>query len=162
VILSFGPNTFPAHGSALFNCEVQVSYLAHSLFAPIIDQRASVIEVKEEAENVFVNKIHQRLAGSVFAAGCSNWYINEFGRNSASWPGYCRTYWLSTALPQGSKFLMSGGSKMGPIYRFTRWIRTSAIKLVVTLLLVSLARYGPGYAVLSCLKGIFSLSTRVF
>lgn len=32
---SFGPNTFPAHNPALFACEVQVEYVAKSLFAPI-------------------------------------------------------------------------------------------------------------------------------
>src|SRR5690242_18627135 len=89
---SFGPNTFPAHNSALFSCEVQVDYVARTLLKPILDREASIIEVKGTAENQWVNDIHSQLNGSVFQAGCSNWYINEYGRNAASWPGYASTY----------------------------------------------------------------------
>lgn len=84
ILDSFGPNTFPAHNSALFSCEVQVEYIARTLLAPIIDGRASVIEVRATAEDQWVNGIHGQFKGSVFAAGCSNWYINEFGRNATS------------------------------------------------------------------------------
>ncbi|KAF1965080.1 hypothetical protein BU23DRAFT_575195 [Bimuria novae-zelandiae CBS 107.79] len=47
----FGPNTFPAHNSALFAIEVQVSYVARTLLAPLVDRRFSVMEVKSTAEN---------------------------------------------------------------------------------------------------------------
>ncbi|KAH8585503.1 monooxygenase [Bisporella sp. PMI_857] len=107
----FGPNTFPAHNSALFTCEVQVEYVTRALMAPLIDRRASIIEIKESAETRWVNDIDASLQGSVFSAGCTNWYINEFGRNAASWPdsslwplhtvkrwlitwGYGKTQWL--------------------------------------------------------------------
>lgn len=55
-----------------------------------------VVDVKETREHVWTSSLHQELEGSVFSAGCSNWYINEFGRNSASFPGYARDFWLRT------------------------------------------------------------------
>ncbi|PLB50096.1 monooxygenase [Aspergillus steynii IBT 23096] len=96
----FGPNTFPAHNSVLFASEVQVEYLARTLIAPIIDRRISTLEVKATAEDQWVNALQAELRGSVFEAGCSNWYINHHGRNSASWPGYASSYWKEALKPQ--------------------------------------------------------------
>jgi hypothetical protein len=125
ILTSFGPNTFPAHNSALFSCEVQVEYIARTLLAPIIDGRASVIEVRATAEDQWVNGIHGQLKGSVFAAGCSNWYINEFGRNAASWPGYASTFWKETLLPKPGSFNIAAGSKLWPLHTLSRWLRTT-------------------------------------
>lgn len=105
----FGPNTFPAHNSALFACEVQVEFVGKSLFKPIIDHRASIIEVKETAEEQFVSEMQKSLDGTVFSAGCSNWYINAAGRNAASWPGYASAFWWATFFPQFADFELKGG-----------------------------------------------------
>jgi len=72
----------------LFSTETQIAFVARTLLAPIIDEDVSIVEVKATAEDRWVNGIHHQLRGSVFAAGCSNWYINDNGRNSASGPGY--------------------------------------------------------------------------
>lgn len=110
-MFSFGPNTFPAHNSALFTCEVQVAFATKTLFAPIIDHRASIVEVKRGAEDYFASSVQQSLQGSVFAAGCSNWYINSAGRNSASWPGYAASFWRATLFPRFSDFYLVNGEK---------------------------------------------------
>lgn len=123
----FGPNTFPAHNSALFSCEVQIDYIARTLLAPIIDQRVSVVEIKGTAEDQWVNGIHQQLKGSVFEAGCSNWYINSFGRNSASWPGYASTFWKETLIPHKGVFVKSKGSNFWYIWTVSRWLRTTSM-----------------------------------
>ncbi|KAM0321594.1 hypothetical protein ACHAQA_010020 [Verticillium albo-atrum] len=83
----FGPNTFPANNSALYACEVQVAYTVKALFQPLLDKRARTIEVKESVEVRATNEIHLRLRNSVFSGRCTSWYIGEFGRNAASWPG---------------------------------------------------------------------------
>ncbi|KAJ5668457.1 uncharacterized protein N7477_007027 [Penicillium maclennaniae] len=108
----FGPNTFPAHNSVLFTSEVQVDYLARTLLAPIIDRRISSLEVKATAENQWVNAVQNDLKGSVFEAGCSNWYINPNGRNSASWPGYASSYWAETLRPHSGVFKQTPGSRL--------------------------------------------------
>lgn len=122
----FGPNTFPAHNSVLFASEVQVEYLARTLISPIIDGRISSLEVKLTVENQWVNAVHSELSGSVFEAGCSNWYINTFGRNSASWPGYASTYWREALKPQIGVFKTRAGSKVWLLHTLSRWIRTTS------------------------------------
>lgn len=137
---SFGPNTFPAHNSVLFASEVQVEYLARTLLAPIIDHRISSLEVKPTAENQWVNSLQAELKGSVFEAGCSNWYINPHGRNSASWPGYASTYWKETLKPQVGVFNKVYRSKFWIGNSVWRWIRTTK-KETYIMLFLSLAGF---------------------
>ena len=116
----FGPNTFPANNSALFACETQVDYAVKSLFKPLLDGRAEIIEVKRTAEESATQKVHQGLAATVFAADCSNWYIGEYGRNAASWPGLARSFWFATYFPDWKAFNMQGGSMLWPLHRLRR------------------------------------------
>jgi len=73
--------------------------------------RAAVIEIKENAEENFTTSIQGDLKGSVFAAGCSNWYINSAGHNSASWPGYASTFWRKTYFPRFADYDLRDGDK---------------------------------------------------
>ncbi|KAJ5823873.1 Pyridine nucleotide-disulfide oxidoreductase class-II [Penicillium robsamsonii] len=123
--LLFGPNTFPAHNSVLFASEVQVDYLARTLLAPIIDHRIYSLEVKPTVEYQWVNALQTELKGSVFEAGCSNWYINTHGRNSASWPGYASTYWKETLKSQVGVFKTVPRSKIWMLNTMWRWIRST-------------------------------------
>jgi hypothetical protein len=91
---------------------VQVDYTARALVKPLLNQRAGAIEVKESVENRTTNDIQLRLRDSVFSGRCTNWYIGEFGRNAASWPGLAIEFWLATLTPDQNAFLMKGGSKM--------------------------------------------------
>ncbi|KAH6869051.1 hypothetical protein B0T10DRAFT_418998 [Thelonectria olida] len=106
----FGPNTFPAFNSVIYAIEVQVAYIASVLVKPIIDGYANVVEVKEESEETFIDDLDRVLDETVFAAGCSNWYINSAGRNSAAWPGLAVTFWRATYFPKWRDFIFSGGS----------------------------------------------------
>ncbi|KAJ5378260.1 uncharacterized protein N7496_005669 [Penicillium cataractarum] len=107
----FGPNTFPAHNSVLYASEVQVEYIARTMIAPVIDKKLSTLEIKAPAENQWASDIQHQLKGTVFSAGCSNWYINKMGRNSASWPGYASTYWKETLIPRPSDFIKTYSSR---------------------------------------------------
>lgn len=130
----FGPNTFPANNSALFACETQVQYAMDSLFKPLLDHRFSIIEVKQSAEDRETNAIHKGLSDTVFSADCSNWYLGEFGRNAASWPGLARTFWAATYWPDWKAFNMSGGSVFWPVFSakriFTNLSLTSKLVLI--------------------------------
>ncbi|KAF1817472.1 FAD/NAD(P)-binding domain-containing protein [Eremomyces bilateralis CBS 781.70] len=120
--LMFGPNTFPAHNSVIFASEVQVDYLAKTLFEPLLDRRARTVEVEKAAEDYFVEGIDLELHDTVFSAGCSNWYINKAGRNSASWPGYAATFWRRTLFPKWSDFKLKGGDSFWRLRRAWRSI----------------------------------------
>ncbi|KAI1102681.1 hypothetical protein F4804DRAFT_312216 [Jackrogersella minutella] len=120
----FGPNTFPANNSALFACETQVDYAIKSLVKPLLDHRADVIEVKQSYEDAETNAIHKELTNTVFAGDCSNWYIGDYGRNAASWPGLARTYWFRTYFPDWNAFIFNGGSALWPLHAARRNVTT--------------------------------------
>ncbi|KAF2233755.1 monooxygenase [Viridothelium virens] len=120
----FGPNTFPAHNSALYSCEVQVEYFARTILAPIIDRQVKALVVHEAAETFWVNSVQKELVGSVFEAGCSNWYITEgTGRNAASFPGYARDLWKQTWLAKSSDYDIVPGDRLWPVRRLYRWLK---------------------------------------
>lgn len=110
----------------LFSTETQIAFVARTLLAPIIDERAEIVEIKATAEDQWVNGVHSQLRGSVFAAGCSNWYINANGRNSASWPGYASTFWKETLIRRPKDFLIAKKSSLWFLNMASRWIRTTA------------------------------------
>lgn len=127
----FGPNTFPANNSALFACETQVAFAVKSLFDPILDGRAAVVEVKQAAEDRWTNDIHIQLQDTVFAGDCSNWYLGEFGRNAASWPGLARSFWWATLTPDFSDFHLSGASYLWPLKAIARRVSNTPTFLKV-------------------------------
>lgn len=88
------------------------------------------MEVKEEAEESFVQDVDRKLAGSVFSAGCSNWYIGAAGRNSASWPGKAANFWTTTLFPQWGSYVYGGGDSSWfarSLYRHIKGAVTSKI-----------------------------------
>ncbi|KAH8743316.1 hypothetical protein BGZ57DRAFT_946387 [Hyaloscypha finlandica] len=138
----FGPNTFPAFNSVIFSVEVQVEYVAKTLISPILDRYADVVEVKAEAEEKFIKDLDGILEHTVFSAGCSNWYINSAGRNSASWPGLASTFWKAAFFPRWRDFEMSGGSRTWLLHKVLRSLSTTPIWLWLTLLSLAAAVLG--------------------
>jgi cation diffusion facilitator CzcD-associated flavoprotein CzcO len=116
----FGPNTFPANNSALFACETQVNYAVKTLFEPLLNGRAKIIEVKQSAEDRETQAVHAGLKKTVFSGDCSNWYIGDYGRNAASWPGRAISFWWKTVNPDWEAFNMEGGSKLWRLKALTR------------------------------------------
>lgn len=129
----FGPNTFPAFNSVIYAIEVQVDYIANVLMKPILDGYASIIEVCADAEENFVQDLDHELSTTVFSAGCSNWYINQAGRNSAAWPGLASTFWRATLFPRWKDFVMKGGSFWWPFRKIARNVsrRSTLVTLAV-------------------------------
>ncbi|KAG8158441.1 hypothetical protein KVR01_011563 [Diaporthe batatas] len=132
----FGPNTFPAFNSVIYAVEVQVEYLAKTLFKTVIDDYADVMEVKEEAETHFVTELDKTLAKTVFNSGCINWYMNSAGRNSASWPGMASSFWRATFFPRWRDFALQGGSPTWVLQRAVRSLRNTSLWMWIGLLLM--------------------------
>lgn len=125
----FGPNTFPANNSALFACETQVNYAVRTLFQPLLDGRARIIEVKQAAEDRETQAVHEGLKKTVFAGDCSNWYIGDYGRNAASWPGRAISFWWKTVNPDWKAFNMEGGSRFWRLKALQRELSQHAVLL---------------------------------
>ena len=51
------------------------------------------IEVRPEAQARFVDRIHSRMADSIWqAGGCRSWYLDATGRNNTLWPDSVMAY----------------------------------------------------------------------
>lgn len=107
---------------------------------PIIDGRVKVLEVKETVESRTTNDIHLKLRNSVFAGKCTNWYIGDFGRNAASWPGMAIEFWLATLFPDRKAFVWEGGNKLWFLKSFRRWLH--GLGPIFTILASTAAVYG--------------------
>jgi hypothetical protein len=114
-----------------------------------MDHRASFIEVKQSAEDYFANDMHNQLTGSVFSAGCSNWYINSVGRNSASWPGYASAFWRQTFFPKFADFELLDGEKF--------WFTKSLARILANIVLSKYTVAG-----LLVMFGVLSRDGKVF
>lgn len=97
-----GPNSATGHTSAIIAAENSVNY-ALRIIKPILDGRASVAEVKLEAEREYVDRVQAALGRRVFASGCRSWYLGktEHGRtwNSAMYPWTQAYYWWRSLFP---------------------------------------------------------------
>ena len=103
-----------------------------------------MIEVKQSAEDRETQKVHNELRNSVFAGACSNWYIGDFGRNAASWPGYALSFWAATYFPKWSAFEMDGGSKFWVVSALMRWLRMEKTTIMLFLVVAAAAAFFGG------------------
>jgi cation diffusion facilitator CzcD-associated flavoprotein CzcO len=94
--LLLGPNTGLGHNSVVLMIEAQVRYVMSCL--RMMRRRGSVMEVRESRQRQFVEKIRQRLAGTVWlAGGCKSWYQDQrTGESPAVWPGSVVDYQRKT------------------------------------------------------------------
>lgn len=102
----FGPNASPAHNSVIFSVEVQVEYVVKTFFEPLLSGRAKSIVVKRSAEDYDCNLVQLGLKDSVWHSGCTNWTLNEFGRNCSNFPNYVRSFWWKLYSPKWQDYVV--------------------------------------------------------
>lgn len=90
-----GPNTGLGHGSMVFMIEAQIR-VALQAMAATQARGADWVEVTPSAQASFNERLRQRLSRTVWATGCSSWYLQDGGRNATLWPGFTLEYWLRT------------------------------------------------------------------
>jgi cation diffusion facilitator CzcD-associated flavoprotein CzcO len=84
--LLLGPNLGNGHSSAIFLMETQMRYVVGALQAM---ERSGVgsVDVREEVQREFNERVDERLAGSIWnAGGCGSYYLDRNGRNSFMYP----------------------------------------------------------------------------
>ncbi|KAF2096107.1 FAD/NAD(P)-binding domain-containing protein [Rhizodiscina lignyota] len=112
----FGPNAFPAHNSVIYTHEVQVEYIIKAMIKPILKNDFKVIDVKEAAETRYANDVQSRLKDMVWSAGCSNWNLDESGRNTTNSPDNTWLFWWQLYWPVWKDFNTSGGKGKHPMH----------------------------------------------
>ncbi|EFR02388.1 4-hydroxyacetophenone monooxygenase [Nannizzia gypsea CBS 118893] len=93
-----GPNTATGHTSALMAAENSVNY-ALRILKPVLMNNATSVEVKQEAESVYVNKVQAALQKTVFHSGCRSWYVNDKGWNGTTYPWPQSYFWYRSLFP---------------------------------------------------------------
>lgn len=86
----YGPNTNLGHSSIVYMLESQVRHVMRCR-AALRAAGAASVEVEAAPHRRFNLRLQRRLAGTVWQ-GCSSWYLDRHGRNSANWPGFTFSY----------------------------------------------------------------------
>jgi cation diffusion facilitator CzcD-associated flavoprotein CzcO len=85
----YGPNTGLGSNSAVYVIEAQVDYVISAL-EYLEQNQLAVFEAKAEAEEQFMDHIHDVAEGTVWLdGGCRSWYVDErSGRLTVIWPDF--------------------------------------------------------------------------
>jgi cation diffusion facilitator CzcD-associated flavoprotein CzcO/acetyl esterase/lipase len=86
----YGPNTNLGHNSILYMLESQMAHVLRC-YQALQTAQATRIEVDDTLYRHFNSRIQKRLSNSVWQ-GCTSWYVDESGHNSANWPGFSVSY----------------------------------------------------------------------
>ncbi|MEY2513216.1 MAG: hypothetical protein QOJ89_574 [bacterium] len=82
-----GPNTGLGHNSMVYMIESQLEYVIDAIRT--IDERGiETVEVRPEVTETFNEELQELHEGTVWASGCSSWYLDASGRNTTLWPDF--------------------------------------------------------------------------
>ncbi|MFD1713418.1 flavin-containing monooxygenase [Amnibacterium flavum] len=95
LFLTYGPNSNVGHNSILFMIESQIHYIV-SAVRRIAKGKARSVVVSDGVFARFNERIQHRSQHTVYATGCTNWFINENGVHTQNWPGSVIPYWWRT------------------------------------------------------------------
>ena len=88
VFTLLGPNTGLGHNSVIFMIESQINLVMDAL-RHMREHRVAAVEPTREAQDAFVAEMQRLTAGTVWVdGGCSSWYLDAEGNNSALWPTF--------------------------------------------------------------------------
>ena len=83
-----GPNTGLGHTSIVFMIESQIAYVLDAL-RTMRRRGARTVEVREDAQAAYNAELDRMAEGTVWVSGgCTSYYIDRNGHNSALWPTY--------------------------------------------------------------------------
>jgi len=91
LFITFGPNSGPGHNSALVYMEAQIDYIVRGI-RTILDYDLKALDVREDAQKRYNERLQKRLARTNWNSGCSSWYLTEDGFNATMYPGFATQY----------------------------------------------------------------------
>lgn len=101
----YGPNTNLAHNSIVYMIESQVRYVIACL-RRLADGGVRSIDVKPEVQQRFNSRLQKLLKRTVWAKGCTSWYLTSEGRNTNNWPGYTFAFAWRTRAPKWDDYVV--------------------------------------------------------
>ena len=82
-----GPNTGLGSSSMVLMIEAQIAYVLDAV-RTIRREGLKLVDVRPEAQARYNERLHARLAKTVWASGCASWYRTKTGKNTTLWPGF--------------------------------------------------------------------------
>jgi len=86
-----GPNSGPGHNSLLAYVEGQLDY-AMAAITTILRENLRFLDVREDVQRRYNNRIQRRLKDTTWMSGCRSWYLTRDGFNAAMYPGFATQY----------------------------------------------------------------------
>lgn len=84
LFLLTGPNSF-VYSSIVDVIEAQVDHIAQAL-AFARNHKIARLEISADVEAAFNDELQKALSKTVWASGCSSWFLDFEGRNTTMWP----------------------------------------------------------------------------
>ena len=107
-----GPNTGQGHTSMIYMLESQFEYVLDAL--RVMDERSLCsVDVRPEAQAAFNARLQERMASTVWASGCSSWYLSPDGSNGTLWPDFTFRYRRRTRRFDGHAYELTGPRTRG-------------------------------------------------
>ncbi len=100
----YGPNTNLAHNSIVYMIECQIGYVIACLKRLNADA-VRTLEVRQEVQDRSNARLQHRLKRTVWAKGCTSWYLTAAGKNVTNWPGYTLEFRLKTHAPKWNDYV---------------------------------------------------------
>ena len=91
LFMLYGPNTNLGHNSIIVMLEAQSRYIVQCL-EHLVTANLTTLEVRDEANRTYNEKLQKLLGAMVWSTGCGSWYTAEGGRVTANWSGSTLEY----------------------------------------------------------------------
>ncbi|MFO0637977.1 MAG: NAD(P)/FAD-dependent oxidoreductase [Polyangiaceae bacterium] len=85
LFMLLGPNTGLGHNSIIFMIEAQIRYVVSAL-THMRAHGISAVSVRPEVTRAYNDALDRDFDGTVWASGCSSWYLNDEGKNTTLYP----------------------------------------------------------------------------
>ncbi|EMT74112.1 4-hydroxyacetophenone monooxygenase [Fusarium odoratissimum] len=113
LFLLYGPNSGVGHTSAIIALENGINYSLR-VIKPILDGKASIVDVKSDAESQWADSMQTGVKSTVFYSGCTNWFV-ETKKNGKRWnatvyPYSQASFWRRSLFPVWKDFEFSGST----------------------------------------------------
>ena len=95
LFLLIGPNTGLGHSSMVLMMESQFAYVLDAL-RTMRARGLGLVDVRPEEQAAYNARLAARFPKTVWATGCSSWYLTQGGRNTTLWPGTTFEFRLAT------------------------------------------------------------------
>jgi cation diffusion facilitator CzcD-associated flavoprotein CzcO len=92
-----GPNSGLSHSSALHVIESQMNYVLQYLRELDRMGPGAALDVRSDVQSAYNDGLQHKLAGMIWASGCTSWYLSRSGRNTTIFPGLTSAFRRRTA-----------------------------------------------------------------